>query len=57
MCHVRDSHGIHKGSARLSLSQTADQESPLGKQVAADRHGKDCFQAGLHETRSLYLGA
>lgn len=57
MCHVRDSHGIHKGSDRLSLSQTTDQESPLGKQVAADRHGKDCFQAGLHETRSLYLGA
>ena len=56
VCRLRDSHGIHKGSDRLSLSQTADRESPMGKQVAADRRGKGCFQAGLNETRSLYLG-
>lgn len=55
VCRLRDSHGVHKGSDPLSLSQTADQEPPLGTQVAADRHGKGCFQAGLNETRSLYL--
>lgn len=53
---LRDSHGVHKGSDPLSLSQTADQEPPLGRRLLQDRHQWLVFRLDSMRHAGLYLG-